>query len=113
MKRRGLLALAGAAAVGAAWPLRAFEEPGFETLEYDWADAARQRSPKRYLSTERGGDGKVPTWRPFQLAFVVMNPSPPVASLAIRIATSLASVPVHANTTLSRLSTCVSSSCSA
>lgn len=43
MKRRGLLALAGAAAVGAAWPLRAFEEPGFETLEYDWADAARQR----------------------------------------------------------------------
>ena len=43
------------------------------------ADAARQRSPERYRSKDEGGDGKAPTWRPFQLAFVLMN----VASLAV------------------------------
>ncbi len=37
------------------------------------ADAARQRSPKRYEAKAKGGEGKVPTWRPFQLAFVLMN----------------------------------------
>jgi hypothetical protein len=37
------------------------------------ADAARQRSPKRYLPREKGGEAKAPTWRPFQLAFLLMN----------------------------------------
>ena len=37
------------------------------------ADAARQRSPQRYRTVAEGGEGKVPTWRPFQLAFLLMN----------------------------------------
>ncbi len=37
------------------------------------ADAARQRSPHRYRAKAQGGEGKVPTWRPFQLAFLLMN----------------------------------------
>lgn len=41
--RRAFLALGGAGALAAAWPLRAFEEPSFDTVEHDWADATRQR----------------------------------------------------------------------
>jgi dienelactone hydrolase len=33
-----------AAGLAIAWPLRAFEDTRFETLEYDWADAERQRA---------------------------------------------------------------------
>jgi predicted dienelactone hydrolase len=62
MKRRGLLALGGAAALTAAWPLRAFEEPSFETLEYDWADSVRQRTvPVRlYLPSLQPGQQRLP-----------------------------------------------------
>ena len=45
----------------------------FQRANRAMADAARQRSPKRYLPTEKGGEGRVPTWRPFQLAFLLMN----------------------------------------
>jgi dienelactone hydrolase len=43
LSRRGFLSLGAAAGLAAACPLRAFEEPNFETLEYDWADGTRQR----------------------------------------------------------------------
>lgn len=43
LNRRGFLAAGGAAALAVAWPLRAFEEPGFDTVEHDWADTRRQR----------------------------------------------------------------------
>jgi dienelactone hydrolase len=43
LSRRHVLSLGAATALTTAWPLRAFEEPRYETLEYDWADAARQR----------------------------------------------------------------------
>ena len=42
--RRGFLSLGAAAGLAAAWPLRASEEPNFQTLEFDWADSARQRA---------------------------------------------------------------------
>jgi hypothetical protein len=45
----------------------------FQRANKAMADAARQRSPHRYRSTADGGEGRVPTWRPFQLAFLLMN----------------------------------------
>lgn len=44
LRRRGLLAMSGAAALAAAWPLGALAEPNFDTVEYDWVDATRQRT---------------------------------------------------------------------
>jgi len=43
LSRRGFLSLGAAAGLAAAWPLRASDEPNFETLEYEWADSIRQR----------------------------------------------------------------------
>ncbi len=45
----------------------------FKRANQAMADAARQRSPSRYRSMDKGGTGKVPTWHPFQLAFLLMN----------------------------------------
>ena len=62
LSRRGLLALGGVAALGAAWPLRALEQPNFDTVEYDWADTKRQRAvPVRlYLPSLQPSEQRVP-----------------------------------------------------
>ena len=43
LRRRELLRGAAALAALSAWPLRAADVDSFETLEFDWADARRQR----------------------------------------------------------------------
>jgi predicted dienelactone hydrolase len=43
LSRRRFTALAGCALAAAAWPLRAQEPAPYEALEFDWADAQRQR----------------------------------------------------------------------
>jgi pimeloyl-ACP methyl ester carboxylesterase len=43
LNRRHWIAASAALLAGAAWPLRAAEETAFDTVELDWADAARQR----------------------------------------------------------------------
>lgn len=44
LPRRGFLALGGALVLSASRPAPALEEAGFDTAEFDWTDASRQRT---------------------------------------------------------------------